>query len=42
MKQKLISIIMYLFKRNKAEVKPKINKEKIYRNKFGFPQINKE
>tara|TARA_Y100000389_G_C16968222_1_gene274390 strand:+ start:49 stop:177 length:129 start_codon:yes stop_codon:yes gene_type:complete len=42
MKKKLISIIKYLFKRNKKQIKPKINKENIVRNKFGFPQINKE
>ncbi len=39
MKQKFLSIINYLFSRNKKQIKRKTNTKNIYRNKFGFPQI---
>lgn len=42
MKKKLISIINYLFNRKKEQIKPKLSTKKIRRNKFGYPQIDKE
>lgn len=42
MKKKIISIIKYLFNRKKEQIKPKLTTKNIYRNKFGFPQIDKE